>query len=103
MACDYKLFWSDEAIINLESILDYLQSRWTQREVDKFKNQLGKQLNLITSNPKLFPISDYNPRLRKAVLSKQTTIFYEVSENRINVVYIFDNRQDIQKLKNTTT
>ncbi len=103
MAYDYTVFWSAEAIINLESILDYLQRRWTQREVDKFKNQLGKQLNLIISNPKLFPISDYNPRLRKAVLSKQTSIFYEVSENRINVVYIFDNRQDIQKLKNTTT
>jgi len=47
MAYRYKLFWSDEAINNLESILDYLQNQWTQREVDKFKNQLSKQLNLI--------------------------------------------------------
>ncbi len=37
MAYDYRLFWSDEAINNLESILDYLQGSWTQREVDKFK------------------------------------------------------------------
>lgn len=60
MAYRYKLFWSDEAINNLESILDYLQNQWTQREVDKFKNQLSKQLNLITSNPKLFPKSELN-------------------------------------------
>jgi len=40
MAYDYKLFWSDEAINNLESILDYLQNHWTQREVDHFKKQL---------------------------------------------------------------
>lgn len=39
MAYDYKIFWSDEAIYNLESILDYLQSRWTQREIDKLKTQ----------------------------------------------------------------
>jgi plasmid stabilization system protein ParE len=102
MAYDYKLFWSDEAINNLESILDYLQNRWTQREIDKFKKQLSKQLNLITSNPLIFPKSDYNPRLRKAVLSKQTTIFYEISEKRINLVFLFNNQQDIQKIKNTT-
>jgi plasmid stabilization system protein ParE len=102
MAYDYKLFWSDEAINNLESILDYLHSRWTQREIDKFKKQLSKQLDLITNNPKLFPKSDYNPRLRKAVLSKQTTIFYEISGTTINLVYLFNNRQDIQKIQNTT-
>jgi|AntRauTorckE6833_2_1112554.scaffolds.fasta_scaffold44199_2 plasmid stabilization system protein ParE len=101
MAYDYKLFWSDEAINNLESTLDYLQSRWTQREVDIFKKRLSKQLNLITNNPKLFPKSDYNPGLRKAVLSKQTTIFYEISGKTINLVYLFNNRQDIEVIKNT--
>lgn len=54
MAYDYKLFWSDEAINNLESILDYLLSRWTQREVDIFKKRLSKQLSLITNYPKCF-------------------------------------------------
>jgi plasmid stabilization system protein ParE len=103
MAYDYRLFWSDEAINNLESILDYLQGSWTQREVDKFKKQLSKQLDLIINNPNLFPKSDDNPRLRRAVLSKQTTIFYEISGMNITLVYLFNNRQDIQKLKNTTT
>lgn len=103
MAYDYKLFWSDEAINNLESILNYLQSRWTQREVDVFKKRLSKQLNLITNNPKLFPKSDYNPRLRKAVLSKQTIIFYEISGKTINLVYVFNNRQNIEIIKNTNS
>jgi plasmid stabilization system protein ParE len=103
MAYDYKLFWSDEAINNLESILDYLQSKWTQREVMKFKKRLRKHLYLITKNPKLFPKSDYNPRLRKAVLSKQTTIFYEISGDTINLVYLFNNRQDMHKIQNKTT
>jgi plasmid stabilization system protein ParE len=102
MAYDYKLFWSDEAINNLGEILDYLHSRWTQREIDKFKKRLSKQLELITRNPKLFPKSDFNPLLRKAVLSKQTTIFYTISADTINLVYLFNVRQDIQKIQNTT-
>ena len=99
MVYDYKLFWSDESIKNLESILDYLQERWTQKEVEIFKKRLSKQLDLIVSNPRLFPKSDYNPRLRKAVLSKQTTIYYEISGTNINLAYLFNNHQDIQIIK----
>ena len=55
MGSDYKIFWTDEAIRNLESILDYLTSRWAQKEVNKFKYQLGKQIELIQRNPRLFP------------------------------------------------
>jgi plasmid stabilization system protein ParE len=71
MAFDYKILWTDEAINNLESILDYLANRWTQREVDNFKVRLSKFISIIEQNPKPFPISQYNPRLRKAVLSNR--------------------------------
>lgn len=98
MDSDYKIFWTDEAIRNLESILDYLTSRWTQKEVDKFKQKLSKQIELIARNPKLFPVSEYNKRLRKAVLSKQTTIFYELSGSIIYLVYLFNNKQHIKKI-----
>jgi len=99
MASDYKIFWTNEAINNLESILDYLSNRWTQREIENFKKRLSKQINLIEQNPKLFPISQYNGRLRKAVLSKQTTIFYEVSGQIIYLVYLFNNKQDTKRIK----
>jgi plasmid stabilization system protein ParE len=99
MGFDYKIFWTDEALNNLESILDYLTNRWTQREVDNFKKKLSKQIRLIEQNPRLFPISQYNSMLRKAVLSKQTTIFYEVSGQIIYLVYLFHNKQDIEKIK----
>jgi plasmid stabilization system protein ParE len=75
---DYKLFWSDESLDNLKGIISYLESEWSEKEVVAFKKKLSRQLDLIVMNPKLFPVSDRRPRLRKAVLSKQTTIFYEL-------------------------
>lgn len=81
MEFDFEVFWTDEAISNLESILDYLTSRWTPREVDNFKKLLGKQIDLILNNPFLFPVSQYNPRLRKAVLSKQTSVSMKLQGN----------------------
>ena len=99
MDSDFKVVWTDEAIDNLESILDYLDHVWTQREVDNFKKKLGKKIELIEQNPKIFPVSAYNPRLRKAVLSRQTIIFYEIADHVINLVYLFNSKQDIQRIE----
>ena len=99
MGSDYKIFWTNEALENLDSMLDYLQNKWTQREIDQFKSKLGKQIELILNNPKLFPVSEYNPTLRKAVLSKQTTIFYKLDGQIIYLVFLFNSKQNIEKIK----
>ena len=96
---DYKLFWSKESLSNLDSILSYLESEWTEKELTSFKQKLSKQLELLQKNPKLFPISEIQPRLRKAVLSKQTTIFYEIREFEIHIAYLFSNRMDTKRIK----
>ena len=99
MEYEYKLFWTDEALKNLDQILEYLKHKWTRKEVDNFKNKLANQLDIILRYPLIFPKSDKQPRLRKSVLSKQITIFYEIKGSLIYLVYLFDNRQDPKKLK----
>jgi plasmid stabilization system protein ParE len=96
---DYKLVWTQEAIDNLEGILDYLFANWSQKEVIQFKYKLSKQIDLILQFPKMFPVSDYNPQLRKAVLSKQTTLFYQIKDEAIYLVYIFVNARNIKRIK----
>ena len=99
MTSEHKIFWTHEAINNLEEILEYLKNRWTQKEIDNFKKRLSKQIQIIEQNPKLFPKSQFNPRLRKAVLSSQTTIFYEVKNQTIYLAYLFNNKKDIERIK----
>ncbi len=99
----YEIRWSQESIDNLEDILEYLKSNWTEREILKFKNNLGFTLNLISKNPLMFPVSKYNKRLRMSVLSKQTSIFYEVQGQIIFLVYLFANKTNIEKVRNFKT
>ncbi|MFO7789082.1 MAG: type II toxin-antitoxin system RelE/ParE family toxin [Bacteroidales bacterium] len=96
---DYKLLWSKESIRKLEEILDDIIYNWTDKEVDDFKNKLSHQLDLIIQNPLMFPASTYNPRLRKAVLSKQTTIYYEIIDDIIYLAYLHLNKKAIRKIK----
>lgn len=78
----YKLVWSDEALNNLQDIINYLEVRWTKREIEKFARLLDKQLSLICENPKLFSKVKSPPNLRKSILSKQTTIYFSLKNHR---------------------
>lgn len=99
MVFKYELFWSDEAVKNLESILAYIEQEWTLKEVEKFKKRLRQVLKLISINPNLFPKSQYNKQLHKAVLSKQTIVFYKTDENRIYLVYLFETKRNPKNIK----
>ncbi|MFW6369886.1 MAG: type II toxin-antitoxin system RelE/ParE family toxin [Bacteroidota bacterium] len=96
----YKLIWSDEALNNLKGIIDYLENRWSEREIKKFAQLLDKQLKLIKDNPFLFAESDKSNGLRKSVLSRQTTIYYRIIDFEIRIVTLFDNRQNPNRLIN---
>lgn len=96
---DYKLRWSDEAVRNLEEILDNIKFKWTDKEVDNFKSKLSHQLDLIIQNPFMFPESTFKVGLRKAVLSKQTTIFYQLIGHVIYLSYIHINKKHLDILK----
>jgi len=47
MKSTYKIFWTDEALTNLADIIDYLEHRWTEREIKNFTKLLDRQINLI--------------------------------------------------------
>jgi plasmid stabilization system protein ParE len=51
MGNTYKIIWSDEALNNLKSIIAYLESRWSKKEISKFADLLDKNVNLIKDNP----------------------------------------------------
>lgn len=99
MKSGYSIDWSDEASDNLDSIIDYLQNRWTEREISRFFKKLDKRLNLISVNPLLFPVIDFAPNLRRSVLTEQTTIYYEIKIDVVVILSLFDNRKDPQSRK----
>lgn len=98
MASKIKLFWTNEAVSNLENILNYLSDKWTDRELNNFKTLLSRQINLIKKYPTIFPVSEMSPRLRKAVLSSQTILYYELKDQSIYIIYLFDTHQNPLKI-----
>lgn len=96
----YNLIWSNEAISNLKSIADYLEEKWTSKELTNFAKFLDKRLNLIKLSPHLFPASEKSKNIRRSVLSKQTTIYYRIlNSSEVEIVSLFDNRQNPNRIR----
>jgi len=98
MALDIE--WTSEAERNLTAIFDYLEQRWSSREISNFAKKLESSLQHLSKHPAIFPYYDKEKNIRRCVLSQQTTIYYQEVpfENRIVIITLFDNRQNPEKL-----
>ena len=99
MKSTYEIIWSTEAKNNLNSIVEYLEAKWTIKEISKFLSLLNHTLELLSQKPLLFQNSKKFKNIRKAVITSQISLFYKVNKNSIMIVSLFDNRQHPDKLK----
>lgn len=96
------IVWTDEAEQTFESIIAYIRKWFTEKEVDNFVVGTYDVIAVITTHPKLFPISKIRKfrSTRKAVIHPHSTLFYRITNNKqITLVAFWDNRQNLKRLK----
>lgn len=86
------------AQIEIENVFEYLELKWNEKTKKQFSNKINTIINLIIENPELFPVSSVNRKIRKAVISKQSTLFYHLNSKHIIVLSVFDTRQNPTKI-----
>jgi plasmid stabilization system protein ParE len=93
-----QIIWSPAAEKDAEQILDFINTKWSKRVAAKFLNKLDDNILLISEDPKLFPIIEDNLGVRKCVVTKQNSLFYRVSDETIEIIRLFDTRQNPKSL-----
>jgi len=86
--------WTTRSLRNANSISEYLQRRFTKKEVDRFERILKEFEKTVSLFPELYPSSATVPNLRKAVVHKFTSVFYTFENGEIVVIAMQDNRQE---------
>ena len=89
---------SKRAKIKLEQLLEYLEQNWSVRVKHDFIKKFDKSLKIIQKNPDSFPKTNFVKGLHKCVITKQNTIYYRISEMEIEIITLFDTRQNPEKL-----
>ena len=91
------VIWTDNAHETSLLIKEYLSYKFTQREIDNFYKKLTVFENIVKIFPLLYSVINKNTQVRRAVLSKQLSVFYIYSDNQIEVISVLDNRMDNSK------
>lgn len=94
-----NLVWSPLAENDFSAILQYLELEWGKNITEKFIEITDNSIKQIIINPKQFPIIYKKKKIRKCVLTKHNSMFYKVGGQNIDILRIFDTRQDPKKLK----
>ena len=101
METKFDILWSKESKLQFDRIVLYLREEWTEKEVDKFVKQIKNFERMVVKFPEIYAESKKKEGLRKAVLSKHSSVIYKVDweKSLIRVYTIFDNRQHPDKLR----
>jgi len=90
----YRVEWTRRSLLNAIAIKNYLIQKFTVKEVVKFERLL-RQFELTVSNfPTLYPGSKSQKLLRRAVIHKNTTVYYIFNKDKVTVVAMKDNRKE---------
>ncbi len=89
----YEVEWTKRSLQNAIAIKKYLIRKFSLKEAVKFEDLL-REFELTVSNfPTLYPESNSQKLLRRAVIHKNTTVYYIFSKNKVTVIAMKDNRQ----------
>jgi hypothetical protein len=90
-----NITWSTYAKLSYYEELDFINNKWTIREVENFIILVEKftiQLSSNTARGKYYPNND----IYSKVISKQTTVFYRIDPKRkaIELLLFWNNKRN---------
>jgi plasmid stabilization system protein ParE len=88
------IIWSPLSENDFANILTYLNKNWDDKVASNFIDLTENILNQISINPKQFPIIYKRKKVRKCVLTKHNSLFYRDGKTNIEILRIYDTRQD---------
>ncbi len=94
-----KVTISERAERNLDGIVLYLETEWSVRIRDKYLELLQKKIEMIAKMPYMYEASSKSKTIRRCVVNKQTSLYYRVKKEEIEIVTIQNTRQNPKKLK----
>jgi len=96
-----KVIWTPKALQSYFKIFNFLNERWTKKEVENFVNQTDKIIEQIAENPKMFVATGKRKNVRKGFVNNLVTLFYKVypRKKEIELLRFYDNRQDPKRMK----
>lgn len=93
-----KVILSPLAKLKLNLLLQYLEEEWDVQSRKKFLSKLKSSVNSISLFPESNPKSEKYNGLYKKVVTNQTSLYYRILDDEIQIITVIDNRQDPENI-----
>ena len=92
-----EICWSKRADKKFDKILEYLSEEWGERVTRNFVKKVYSFLEILSEYPEIGTIENEENGIRGFTVVKDINIFYKVTEERVVLLDLFDNRQNPEK------
>ncbi len=92
-----KIIWSDDAVTDYHQTIDYLLLNWSENAALTFIEEVEAILDIVKTQPELYPVSAY-PEVRRAVVRKQVTLYYTINKKEVLLVRFWNTYQNPDRL-----
>lgn len=90
---------SKKAQKSLTEIGLYIESKFSVNARIDFMKKFRDSVVVASVNPEIFPLAVGGKKIRKCVVSKKTSFLYKFNSIRLEIISIFDTRQNPNKIK----
>lgn len=91
------MIWTPTARKSLRATSKFILNLWNEQVKKEFLNKLNLRIEQIAKNPELAP-SFEDSNVRKLFVHESVSLFYEISEDHVKLLLVWDNRMDPAKL-----
>lgn len=95
----YSIHWSPKAEKKFIEIVKYIQKDFGNLVAEKFIQKVDQSISALIEMPKAFPESGKRKNIRRCVITKQTTVYYRIKNDSIELIALFSNHQNPKKIK----
>ena len=94
----YEVIISTDVLKSLDAVVFYLERKWSANVAKEFLRTFYKKVDAIAINPSISRKSSRYPTIRKIFITKHNILYYEVFEERIELLQIFDSSKILPKI-----
>jgi plasmid stabilization system protein ParE len=94
---EIKIIWTKNAVADYNKVINYLIKNWPEKVVISFKETTQSKLEVLAKYPLMGIASQKIIDVRSILLTKHNRLYYRVKNNFIEILRVFDTRQNLTK------
>lgn len=94
-----EIRWTNTAANEFEATIDWLLFRFNDKVAASFRDDVWQKVDRLSKTPFIGKTSPYLENCRQTIVPPYHLIIYKVFGNHIDILRVFDGRQNLSKLR----